>query len=372
MPETDHNKMKTQAILMHAEKAVAADGRPTYRNPKLSLATRELGSIAPTHVRVEMQYVGICGTDVHLVSADKTTGLIKTSAPCLIPPEGRVIGHEGTGRVIGVGEHVNGLEVGDTVAFESLLACGECDVCRRGKPNQCRKAQLMGLQFDGLFAGVADVPAKLARNITAFAKGKTDHLSAACLEPAGVAYVACENLRLLPSDTVVVFGAGPIGGYCAILAKQLFGVERVITVEPLEHRRKLARKWSDEVKSVEEFLQDTYRFDVLFEASGDMPSLASAFKRIEPNGRVCALARSGQHLHIDAMDHLITNNITIVGARGHLGGVFEKLLPPVKSGRFPILDVVTREISGLQQLLDYLRQPERIVFEECKIICSLQ
>ena len=358
-------------IKMYAEKAIGENQRPTYRNPVLRLGGAALAQIPSEHVRVQMSYVGICGTDVHLVSADAKTGLIKTSAPCLIPDAGRVIGHEGVGRVIGVGACVHHLKVGDIVAFESLLSCGICDVCRRGKPNQCRNAMLMGLQFDGLFSEIVDIPWRLAQNISRFVQNESDLKSGACLEPAGVAYVACENLRLCPSDKVVVFGAGPIGAYCAMLCKQLFGVQSVSTVEPLDHRRKLAEKWSSEVYSTSEFHQNKSSFDVLIEASGDLKALAASMKRIEPNGRVCMLARSGQDLFLESMDHIITNNITLVGSRGHLGGVYERLLPAIKSGRFPILDVVTKELDGLDALLDHLKEPQQIALEHCKILCRL-
>ena len=356
---------------MYAEKAIGENQRQTYRNPVLALEGAALEQIPSEHVRVQMCYVGICGTDVHLVSADEKTGLIKTSAPCLIPDTGRVIGHEGVGRVIGVGACVHYLNIGDIVAFESLLSCGICDVCRWGKPNQCRNAKLMGLQFDGLFSEVVDIPWRLAQNISKFVESESDLKSGACLEPAGVAYVACENLRLCPSDKVVVFGAGPIGAYCAMLCKQLFGVQSVLTVEPLDHRRKLAKKWSSEVYSASEFHEHKSTFDVLIEASGDLKSLTASFKRIEPNGRVCFLARSGQDLYLQSMDHIITNNITLVGSRGHLGGVYERLLPAIKSGRFPILDVVTKELDGLDELLAHLKEPQQIALEDCKVLCRL-
>ena len=128
---------------------------------------------------------------------------------------------------------------------------------------------------------------------------------------------------------------------------------------------------SSKVFSPEEFLGERFKFDVLFECSGNMESLSRAFHRIDPNGRVCVLARSGQDLYLNAMDHMITNNIAIIGSRGHLGGIYERMLPLIKSGQFPILDVVTRELNGLRELLDYLRDPKRILQEECKVACRI-
>lgn len=362
---------ETRQIKIFAEPAIGRHGENTFKNPQLSVETTTLGEIPPEHVRVEMRYVGICGTDVHLVSADRETGLIRTSAACDIPPEGRVIGHEGSGVVIGVGDCVHHVAVGDIVAFESVLSCGQCDQCRRGHANQCRKAGLMGLEYDGLFAEVVDMPATLARNITPQIDTVEDLKAGACLEPAGVSLVACENVGLTAPDVVVVFGAGPIGAYCAMLARDYYGVSKIITVEPLAHRRALARKWSTEVYSVEEFYEADFTFDVLFEAAGNMEGVKRTFRRIEPHGRICLLARSGADLMLDSIDHMITNNIRIVGSRGHLGAIYENILPSIKSRRFPILDTVTRELNGLDQLFEYLKTPERVSLEECKILCRI-
>ena len=358
-------------IRVFAEPTTTEKGTKSYKNIVPRMQGCELGEIPPEHVRIKMRYVCVCGTDVHLLSMDERTVLIKTSAPCYIPETGRLIGHEGAGEVIGLGSSVHHLVKGDLVSLESLLSCGFCDVCRRGKPNQCRSASLMGLQFDGLFAEVVDVPAKLARAINDYISTDVDVKAGACLEPAGVAFLACENVRLSASDRVVIFGAGPIGAYCAMLAKCFFGVTHVVTVEILPHRRKLAEGWSSKVFSPEEFLGERFKFDVLFECSGNMESLSRAFHRIDPNGRVCVLARSGQDLYLNAMDHMITNNIAIIGSRGHLGGIYERMLPLIKSGQFPILDVVTRELNGLHELLDYLRDPKRIIQEECKVACRI-
>ena len=175
---------------------------------------RELGELLSDEVRVEMIYAGVCGTDVHLVETNPATGYVRCSAPARIPPEGRVIGHEGVGKVIEVGSHVRHVKPGDYVTFESIIVCHYCDECRRGDFNQCRNALLFGLEKDGLFGTVADVPSMLTHNVNALAKSEKGLKTAACVEPAGVAYVACQNTNLKAGDVVVVFGAGPIGLFC--------------------------------------------------------------------------------------------------------------------------------------------------------------
>ena len=229
--------MKSEVLVIRADKkpleGVTNPGpHQIYRNSRLSVEERDTGDLHPDEIRVKMIYAGLCGTDMHLVETNPETGYILCSAPADIPQEGRIIGHEGVGRVIAVGSHVSFIKLDTYVTFESIIVCHHCDVCRRGQFNQCRHAKLLGLEKDGLFATVADVPAMLTHEVTALAKTDAGLKAAACVEPAGVAYVACQNTRVAPGDVVVIFGAGPIGLFSAMLSKIIFGASRVYIIEP--------------------------------------------------------------------------------------------------------------------------------------------
>lgn len=366
----------SRAIVLTAEHVPvpgvkAAGPHQTYRGLHLSARSRALDAVAPDDIRVQMIYAGICGTDVHFVTPDPVTGYCQSSAPAQIPAEGRIIGHEGVGQILAVGEHVKHVAAGDVVAFESIVACHRCDVCRRGNYNQCRSARLLGMEIDGIFGTVVDVPASLARGIGILAAEDRHLQAAACLEPAAVAYLACENSHLRPADRVTVLGGGPIGLLAAMMARLLFGASFVRVVEPVAFRRELARKWSDEAVTPEEFLATSAMFDVLIDASGDLDLVASVFTRLDANGRVCLLARNGRALTIEAVDHMITNNISIIGSRGHLGGIYEKLVALNLAGRLPLNEIVTGVVDGVDTLLALLQNPASIVDENCKVLCRL-
>jgi len=335
----------------------------------VALEKRELGELHPDEVRVEMIYAGLCGTDAHLVETNPETGYIRCSAPLRIPPEGRVIGHEGVGRVLEIGSHVRHVKPGAVVTFESIIVCHYCDVCRRGQFNQCRRARLLGLEKDGLFGTVVDVPSMLTHDVGALAKRDEDLRAAACVEPAGVAYVACMNTQVTGGDEVVVFGAGPIGFFSAVLAKQVFGASRVHVVEPVPFRRELARRCSDRVYDVEEFFADLPRsIDVVIEGSGNLDNVSRVFRRLNANGRVALLARSGVPLALRDVDYMITNQISIVGSRGHLCGAFVKILNLYRNARLPLGDVVSSVVDGLGGLCELLAAPDRILRENCKVL----
>lgn len=351
----------------HAHPGAGANSH--YRLPQLSIETRALGDLADDCLRVDMAYVGICGTDIHLLQTD-ADGYVKSSAPARIPDTGRIFGHEGVGRVSAVGSHIRNFEVGDWVALESILTCNRCEPCRRGQFNQCRQALLLGLQEDGMFTNRADIPVQLAHKVNAMVEAHPDGLrAAACLEPAGVAWTACEKAAITGHDRVLILGAGPIGIFCAMLSRLIFGAQQVSIVDPVVFRRELASTWCDRTSAnLAEVMASDQHFDVVIEASGDLDGLASVIERIDANGRVILLARSGTSLHLNTVDHLITHAISVTGVRGHLGGAFDSLIRLHVAGRLPLHAVVTGEVDSLEALRDTLLCPENVLRENCKVL----
>lgn len=366
--------MQTRVVVVHADRdpmpgVVNPGPHQVYRNPRVGVEPRELGELHPDEIRVQMLYAGLCGTDVHVAETNPQTGYIRCSAPVKIGEKGRILGHEGVGRVLEAGSHVRHVHAGQTVTFESIIVCHYCDVCRRGQFNQCRKARLLGLEKDGLFGAVVDLPSMLTHDVGSMADSDTGLRAAACVEPAGVAYVACENTRVSGGDVVVVFGAGPIGALAALLCKAVFGAARVYVVEPIAFRREFVRRWCDRAYDVQEFFDDPPRsIDVLIEASGVMENVARSFRRLNANGRVALLARSGQPLSLDAIDYMITNAISLIGSRGHLCGAFAKIINLYQSGRLPLEEVVTRVADGPEELCRLLANPREIFDENCKVL----
>lgn len=351
----------------HADTGQSAN--TAYRNPQLSIESRPVGELADDALRVDMAYVGICGTDIHMLQTD-TDGYVKSSAPARVPEYGRVFGHEGVGRIRAVGKNVRHFTEGDWVALESILTCNQCEPCRRGQFNQCRQAQLIGLQEDGMFASMTDTPARMAHKVNDMVASHPDGLrAAACLEPAGVAWTACEKAAITGHDRVLILGAGPIGIFCAMLSRLIFGAQHISIVDPVTYRQELASTWCDRTSSsLADVLASDQRFDAVIEASGDLEGLATLIKRIDANGRVILLARSGNSLHLETVDHLITHAISITGVRGHLGGAFNSLIRLYVAGRLPLHAIVTGQINSLGALREVLLSPEQILRQNCKVL----
>ena len=366
--------MESEAVVVYADKipaqGVANPGpHQIYQNPRVTVEKRPLGKLQLEDIRVQMLYVGLCGTDVHLIETNPSTGYIRSSAPADIPAEGRIIGHEGVGRVLSTGENVKHLQVGAIVVFESIMVCHYCEVCRRGNFNQCPQAALLGTEKDGLFRTIVDVPAILAHDVSAMIKTDNDLKAAACIEPAAVAYVACQNAKIRCGNVVTVFGAGPIGLFTAMLSKNVFAAAEVHIVEPIAFRREFAKRWCDRVYTVAEFFADPpEKIDVVVEASGFLENVNRVFRHINANGRVVLLARSGMPLELEAIDHMITNAISITGSRGHLCGAFNDIVTLHKEGRIGLDKIVTTVLNGPQELVGILHRPEEILNENCKVL----
>ena len=369
--------MKSEVIVVHADRVpmqgVTHPGtHQLFKNPRVALETRLLGDLHPNQIRVQMLYAGICGTDVHLSEKDPETGYIRTSAPADIPPEGRVIGHEGVGRILETGANVQHLRKGAIVTFESIIVCHHCEVCRKGNFNQCRNAKLLGLEKDGILGTVVDVPAMLAHDVTGQIHNDRDLKAVACIEPAGVAYVACQHTKIAAGDCVVIFGAGPIGLFAGMLSRLVFGASSVHIVDPVAFRRAAAKKWCDCVYTVDDFFADPPAgVDVVIEASGVLDNVSRIFPGINANGRVSLLARSGVPLMLDRVDHMITNAIMLTGSRGHLCGAFGDILKLYQEGRLPLDEVVTTVVDGLDQALELFNAPEKILHKNCKVFVRL-
>ncbi|MGH9018392.1 MAG: zinc-dependent alcohol dehydrogenase, partial [Acidimicrobiales bacterium] len=184
---------------------------------------RPVPAPGPGQVLVEVGHCGICGSDIHLM-------LEGWGKP------GLVGGHEFTGVVSAVGDGVTGWSAGDDVVGGPSPRCGTCRRCRQGKPSQCerRNGTIDSHLDNGAFARfvLADT-----RSLLALPAGLAPR-HAALAEPLAVALHGITRSGVVDGDTVMVFGAGPIGALSiAVLVAR--GIA-VTVVEPGPARQRLA------------------------------------------------------------------------------------------------------------------------------------
>jgi len=194
----------------------------------------------------------ICGSDLHLLD-----GFIPTMKA------GDILGHEFMGEVVDVGTENTRLKVGDRVVVPFTIACGRCFFCQRqlwslcdnSNPNAWMAEKLYGFSGSGLFGyshmmgGYAGGQAQFVRVPFAdvgpikISDGLTDEqvLFLSDIFPTG--YMAAENCNINPGDTIAVWGCGPVG-QMAIKSAFLLGAERVIAIDDVPERLKMAQEQS--------------------------------------------------------------------------------------------------------------------------------
>eukprot|EP01064_Diplonema_japonicum_P033591 TRINITY_DN6660_c5_g1_i1.p1 TRINITY_DN6660_c5_g1~~TRINITY_DN6660_c5_g1_i1.p1 ORF type:complete len:361 (+),score=77.67 TRINITY_DN6660_c5_g1_i1:53-1135(+) len=180
---------------------------------------------------VEMKSIGICGSDVHYWQHGRIGDFV-----CDGP---MVLGHESAGVIVKVGKDCKKLKVGDRVALEAGVPCAACEQCTGGKYNLCP---------DIKFFATPPVHGSLARYVAHPEKwifpipdNMTLEEGAMC-EPLSVGVYACvEKAKVEPGKTYSVFGAGPIGTICALVANGL-GAGKIILCDIQQNRLDFCKK----------------------------------------------------------------------------------------------------------------------------------
>lgn len=191
---------------------------------KMGFEERDIPNPKDDEVLVKLEYVGICGSDLHYYE----TGAIGDYV--VNPPF--VLGHEPGGTVVEVGKNVKHLKVGDRVALEPGKTCGHCEFCKTGRYNLCPDVVFFATPpVDGVFqeyvAHEADLCFKLPDNVST--------LEGALIEPLAVGFHAAIQGEAHLGQRAVVMGAGCIG-LVSMMALKARGVSEVYVVDIMEKR----------------------------------------------------------------------------------------------------------------------------------------
>ncbi|QRQ40433.1 Zn-dependent oxidoreductase [Escherichia coli] len=194
---------------------------------QLAIVEREIPTPSAGEVRVKVKLAGICGSDSHIYRGHN---------PFAKYP--RVIGHEFFGVIDAVGDGVESARVGERVAVDPVVSCGHCYPCSIGKPNVCTTLAVLGVHADGGFSEYAVVPAKNAWKIP---EAVADQY-AVMIEPFTIAANVTGHGQPTENDTVLVYGAGPIGLTIVQVLKGVYNVKNVIVADRIDERLEKAKE----------------------------------------------------------------------------------------------------------------------------------
>ncbi len=265
-----------------------------------------------------------------------------------------VLGHESSGVVVQVGDQVKTLKTGDNVALEPGIPCRHCDRCKEGKYNLCPEMAFAATPpFDGTLAKYYVLPEdlcyKLPENVS-LEEG-------ALLEPLSVAVHITRQSALKRGDTIVVFGAGPVGLLCCAVAKA-FGASKVISVDIQQSRLDFAVEFTNAatfVPDAKSSAQDNASrlvrenelgegADVVIDASGAEPSIQTGIHVLRTGGCYVQGGMGRPEITFPIMS-TCTREITVKGSFRYGPGDYKLGLSLIASGQIDVKKLITKTVA---------------------------
>jgi (R,R)-butanediol dehydrogenase / meso-butanediol dehydrogenase / diacetyl reductase len=306
-------------------------------NETFELEERETRPPGSGEVQIDVAFVGICGTDLHI----KHGAMDQRVA---IPS---VIGHEMSGTVAASGDGVRDYTVGDPVTVMPLDWCDRCSACLAGHQHVCQNLVFVGIDAAGAMQQSWTVPERLLVPLPPTLGLREGALS----EPVAVAVHDVQRGRVRGDDLVLVTGGGPIGLLIACVAKAE-GAE-VLVSEPNPYRRGIASELglrvidpaSDDLLAAVEAWTGGTGADVAFEVSGASAALTAATHALRVRGRLVVVAIHNQPPPVDLF-RVFWRELEILGARVYERQDFERAVDLLTNRQIP----ADRLISAVEPL----------------------
>jgi S-(hydroxymethyl)glutathione dehydrogenase/alcohol dehydrogenase len=331
--------------------------------PNQALSIEEVDVMPPQagEVRVRIIATGICHTDAFTLSGDDPEGIFPV-----------ILGHEGGGIVVSVGEGVTSVKVGDHVIPLYTPECGECKFCKSGKTNLCQKireTQGKGLMPDGTtrffkggkpifhYMGCSTFSEYTVLPEISLAKVNKDApLKEVCLLGCGVTTgmgAVMNTAKVEEGATVAIFGIGGIG-LSAIIGATMAKASRIIAIDINESKFELARKLGAtdciNPKNYDKPIQDVIvaltdgGVDYSFECIGNVNVMRSALECCHKGwgeSVIIGVAGAGQEIS--------TRPFQLVTGRVWRGSAFGGV-----KGRSELPGIVDRYMQGEFKLNDFI------------------
>ncbi len=303
---------------------------------------------APDEVIVQVTQSGICGTDVHIYRNEYLSQFPLTP------------GHEFTGNIVEIGAAVRDFAIGDRVAVDPNIACGECEFCRALQPNHCLNWQGVGVTRPGGFAQYVAAPARVTYKIPA----ELTDTQAAFIEPLSCVVHALNRLRVNPGDDVLIFGAGPMG-LLLTQALRRSGAAQVVVVDKQAQRLRMAEQMGatigiaagpDSAAQLKD--RAASGFHIVIDATGAPAVIERALDYLRPRGQYLqfGVAPIGKSIAWEPY-RIFKNDWTIIGSFA-LSFTFQPAIAWLRNNVIDVAPLVSHILplsefgNGFQQFMD--------------------
>ncbi len=297
-------------------------------NKKVQTVEVPMPEVPEGYFLIKVVASGICGTDLELLYHAKE-------------PSRNIPGHE----VVGIIMEKNGaseFDVGDRVLINMHITCQQCKYCEKEERIFCKELKVIGFDLDGSDAEYISLPEMCLIKIP-------DDISfdeAILLTDAlGTPFGAVKKADIQKGDKVAVFGIGPLGLMCSVLAKYFGG--DVCAIDTMPNRLQQAKDFgiqcvlnplTDDIASTVAKNTDD-GFDIIFECSGNANGVKSAFKYVRPKGKVIQVGVCPK-VEINTYDEWIAKEVTIIGSRGYVNSQIPEITDFIRK-----MPIITKAIT---------------------------
>ncbi|MCG7658009.1 alcohol dehydrogenase AdhP [Wielerella bovis] len=278
-------------------------------NPKIDgfveVVEKEIRPLQFNEALVEVEYCGVCHTDLHVAAGDYGQ------------KEGRVLGHEGIGIVKQVADGVKALKVSDRVSIAWMYAaCGACEYCNTGRETLCRTVLNAGYTADGGMATHCIVNADYAVKVP----DGLDPAQASSITCAGVTtYKGIKVSGIRPGQWLAMYGAGGLGNLGVQYAKKVFGAH-VIAIDVNDEKLAFAKECGadlvinvtkeDAAKVMQEKVGGAHAAVV---TAVSKAAFNSAIDCVRAGGRVVAVGLPPENMDL-SIPRIVLDGIEVVGS----------------------------------------------------------
>jgi len=296
--------------------------------------TKEVSVPVPNddQVLIKVMVAGLCGTDAHIFK-----GSYYSNFP-LIP------GHEFCGTIEKVGKNVKNFTVGQRVTADPNIFCEKCSNCQENVQNFCKDFDAIGVTLDGAMAQYVLAPEGCVFDI-----GDMDFTTAAMIEPLSCVVYGQKRARPEVGDSVLIFGAGPIGLMHLQLAKHN-GATFAAIVDVRQDRLDIAKKLgadltltSDKTAQLKE--QFPEGFNMVIDSTGVPKVVESALTYVKHAGTflIFGVCPQGTKIQVDPFD-IYKRDLKIVGSFA-LKKTFQPAINLLRSKAIDVSDIIGEKIT---------------------------
>jgi 2-desacetyl-2-hydroxyethyl bacteriochlorophyllide A dehydrogenase len=313
---------------------------------RLETVTRDVEPPGPGELQIKVAYVGLCGTDLHIVHGNMDA---RVRTPL-------VFGHETSGTVAAVGVETPGWTVGDPVTVMPLIWDGTCAACLAGHQHICQNLVFVGIDSPGGLQQLWNVPASIAVPLPA----ELDLRTAALVEPVAVAVHDVRRSGLGVGDRAVVVGGGPIGVLIAGVARDAGAGVLIAEVDSSRRDRIAGLGFRVVDPSSADLTAEVDRWtggdgaDVVFEVSGAAAATPALTGLAKVRGTIVVVAIHSGPRALD-LQRVFWRELRVLGARVYQRSDFDRAVELLRHGRVPV-DALVTAVVPLDQTASALEE----------------